>query len=57
MAEVTSGMLDALQSAVIEDEAKKAQEKKKYKHIHVIPFLPCSRIKVRKCKFKSSCHA
>ena len=31
MAEVTSGMLDALQSAVIEDEAKKAQEKKKYK--------------------------
>ena len=30
MAEVTSGMLDALQSAVIEDEAKKAQEKKKY---------------------------
>lgn len=31
MTEVTSGMLDALQSAVIEDEAKKAQEKKKYK--------------------------
>lgn len=30
MAEVTSGMLDALQSAVIEDEAKKAKEKKKF---------------------------
>lgn len=30
MAEVTSGMLDALQSAVIEDEAKKAQEKKEF---------------------------